>query len=331
MRQDRFELQNSPLWEELARLLDDLERARSKRRLSDDQTVRLPWLYRQVCNHYAHARGRHYSPDLEQQLHVLVLRGHRALYRQGGGGWQSLIQFVTRGFPCALRRNARYFWLATALFLLPALLTGLFCYMDPDLIYSVLDEKQVSDIETMYDPLSRKPGRSEGRGSDTDFQMFGYYIANNIGIGFRTFAGGILVGVGTLLLLLFNGLVLGSVSGHLTRIGYQDTFWSFVSGHGAFELTAIVICGAAGLLLAHAIIAPGQRTRLEVLKQNAREALKLVMGAALMLLVAAFIEAFWSSSGVASEVKYLVAALLWLLVVVYLGMAGTGQGRRGSG
>jgi uncharacterized membrane protein SpoIIM required for sporulation len=327
MRQDRFEQQHLPLWEELTLLLDDLERPRRKRQLSADRYARLPWLYRQLCNHYAHARGRHYSPDLEQQLHVLVLQGHRALYRQGGGGWQPLIPFITNGFPRALRRNARYFWLAAALFLLPALLIGVLCYSDPDLIYSVLDEQQVLDIEVMYDPFNGKPGRLEGRSSETDFQMFGYYIANNIGIGFRTFAGGILAGVGTLLLLLFNGLVLGSVAGHLTRIGYQDTFWSFVSGHGAFELTAIVICGAAGLLLAHAIVAPGQWTRLEALKRNARDALKLVMGAALMLLLAAFIEAFWSSSGVASEIKYLVAALLWLLVAAYL----AGAGQRGAG
>ena len=125
---------------------------------------------------------------------------------------------------------------------------------------------------------------------------------------------------------IFNGLVIGGVSGHLTRLGYQETFWPFVSGHGAFELTAIVICGAAGLLLGMAVLAPGPLGRLESLKANALEALQLVMGAALMLVVAAFIEAFWSPSGASPEIKYAVAAMLWLWVILYLSLMGRGQG-----
>ena len=156
--------------------------------------------------------------------------------------------------------------------------------------------------------------------------MFGYYIYNNISVGFRTFAGGILAGVGTVLLLLFNGVVIGGVAGHLSQLGYLDTFWPFVSGHGSFELTAIVICGAAGLLMAHGLIAPGQLSRFQALKKKALEAVALVMGAALMLVVAAFIEAFWSASGAASEIKYSVAAVLWLIVIVYLTLAGRSPG-----
>ena len=107
--------------------------------------------------------------------------------------------------------------------------------------------------------------RSAERSAETDFVMFGYYIANNIGIGFRTFAGGILFGIGTLFLLVYNGLVIGGVAGHLTAIGYRDTFWSFVSAHGAFELTAIAVCGAAGLRLARAVLAPSQYSRARAL------------------------------------------------------------------
>ena len=328
MRQRSFEQQYGPQWEELRVLLDDLDRPKRQRQLDSDARGRLPLLYRQLCNQYALSRSRRYSPALEAQLHDLVLRGHRRLYRRGGAGMWRLLDFIGAGFPRALRRNNRYFWFATMLFLAPALLLGGLCYLQPELIYSVLDEQQVSALEGMYDPLNHRPGRSPGRDSETDFVMFGYYIANNIGIGFRTFAGGILLGLGTVVLLVFNGVVLGGVAGHLTRIGYQDTFWSFVSGHGALELTAIVICGAAGLILARAVVVPGQRTRLEALKDHAVDALQLVLGAAFMLLLAAFVEAFWSSSGVAYSVKYSVAATLWLLVAGYLGFAGAGS--RGS-
>jgi uncharacterized membrane protein SpoIIM required for sporulation len=321
MRQELFEQKNAPFWEELEGLLGEGAGLRKPVEL-----LRFPWLYRRVCNHYALARSRHYSPALVAQLHDLVLRGHQQLYRRHGAWLWRFLSFVGSGFPRAVRAHAACFWLATALFLLPGLLVGGLCYSQQELIYSILDEEQVADMEYMYDPANRKPGRSAERDSETDFVMFGFYISNNIGIGFRTFAGGIFFGIGTILLLLFNGVVIGGVAGHLTRIGYQDTFWSFVSGHGALELTAIVICGAAGLVLAKALVAPGSLRRIPALRQAAPEALKLVLGAALMLLLAAFVEAFWSSSGFDSGVKYAVAAVLWTGVILYLWRLGRNSG-----
>lgn len=317
MRQDLFEQRNSPLWEELAGLLGESSPPPGKEAL-----LRFPRLYRRACNHYALARSRHYSPALVAQLHDLVLRGHQRLYRRRGARLWRLIAFLGGGFPRAVRAHAAFIRLSAALFLLPGLLAGGFCYLQPELIYSILEEGQVADMEYMYDPANRKPGRTAGRDSATDFAMFGFYLRNNIGIGFRTFAGGILYGVGTVLLLLFNGVVIGGVAGHLTRIGYQDTFWPFVSGHGALELTAIVICGAAGLILAGAVVAPGRLPRTRALGEAAPEALQLVLGAAVMLLLAAFVEAFWSSSGAAPAMKYSVAAVLWSAVALYLWRVG---------
>lgn len=100
------------------------------------------------------------------------------------------------------------------------------------------------------------------------------------------------------------------------------TFWQFVCGHGAFELTAIVICGAAGLLLGYSLIHPGRYRRRDSLRLTAPTALKLVMGGALMLLIAAFIEAFWSSSSFSPQVKFSVAAFYWGVVILYLLFAG---------
>lgn len=329
MRQRAFEQRHRPQWERLHALLQDLDRPRRKRQLTALERETFPSLYRALCNDYALSRSRHYSPALEQELHQMVLRGHRHLYAGRSASLWRLVQFIAHGFPRALRRNLGYFWLACLLFLLPGLLVGGFCYQQPDLIYSVMSEEQVAQMESMYDPANRQPGRAPERSAETDMMMFGHYISNNIGIGFRTFAGGMLFGIGSVLLLLFNGVFIGAVAGHLTRIGYHDTFWPFVSGHGSFELTAIVICGASGLILGHALIAPRQLTRLQALKQRALEALQLVMGAALMLLLAAFIEAFWSSGNVSIMLKYSVAGLLWLLVALYLGLAG--RGLRGTG
>jgi uncharacterized membrane protein SpoIIM required for sporulation len=328
MHQETFVDRYQPLWDELETILTGLERSKLKPRKRNEAAPKLPHLYRQICNHYALAQRRRYSPTLVEQLHRLVLRGHQQLYTRRGAWLWRLLMFIIADFPRTLRENLRYFLLALALFLLPALIVGGLCMVDEYLIYSVMDEMQVAEMESMYDPANRKVGRESGRSAESDFSMFGFYIYNNIGIGFRAFALGILAGIGTVVTLVFNGVVIGGVAGHLTRIGYTDTFWPFVSGHGALELTAIVISGAAGLMLGHALLAPGQYRRLDALKRQGRIALKLVMGAALMLFGAAFIEAFWSSSGFSSEVKYTVAAILWSLVIAYFTLAG--RERHGS-
>ena len=148
--------------------------------------------------------------------------------------------------------------------------------------------------------------------------MFGFYIKNNIGIGFQTFASGIAFGVGTLFFLIYNGASIGTVAGYLGQFGYGETFFSFVIGHGAFELTAIVIAGAAGLKLGIALLAPGRKHRLRSLADAARVSVRLTYGAALMLLTAAFIEAYWSSSAaISAPVKFAVGAVLWSAVIVY--------------
>lgn len=319
--QSLFEKRHQSDWDDLAQLLAQLEGA-GRHPLDKGFLMRFPSLYRKVCSHYALARDRRYAPSLVNQLHDLVQRGHRKLYQHRGAWLWRLFTFITSGFPKTLRAQVGYFYLSLALFLVPGVLTGLLCYQQPTHIYSVLGQEEVASLEWMYDPDNSKIGRDKARGSETDFVMFGYYIYNNIGIGFRTFAGGMLLGLGTVLLLLFNGVVIGSAAGHLTRMGFSETFWPFVSGHGAFELTAIVICGAAGLMLGRALVAPGQQRRTQALTSIAPDAIKLVMGAAAMLLVAAFIEAFWSSSLFLPAVKYAVAALLWMLVAIYLMFAG---------
>ncbi len=319
MRQELFEIKNRPIWDEYQNILDRLEKKSGKDTVKSN---RFPRLYRNICNHYATALSRQYSPALVSRLHNMTLQGHKKLYRQEAFDIRALIFFVTHTFPATFRLNIGYFVIALLLFLLPSFVSGIACYKNPDVIYTIMDERQVANFEYMYDPANKKIGRSEGRSADTDIMMFGFYIKNNISIGFRTFAGGILAGVGTVFFLVYNGIVLGGVSGHVTQLKFTSTFWPFVCGHGAFELTAIIISGMAGLILARAVVAPGNYTRSDALKKNAPTALIIMLGASIMLLIAAFIEAFWSSTGFHFTVKYPVAAVLWGFVIVYLGFAG---------
>jgi uncharacterized membrane protein SpoIIM required for sporulation len=111
---------------------------------------------------------------------------------------------------------------------------------------------------------------------------------------FQTFAGGMLAGVGSAWFLGANGVIIGAVAGYLTQAGFGETFWSFVAGHSALELVAIVLSGAAGFKLGLAVIAPGSLSRKAALIAAARPAVRIMYGVAMMFLGAAFVEAFWS-------------------------------------
>ena len=280
-------------------------------------------LYRQICEHYALAKQRHYSPALVLALHQRVMIGHELIYKHKKSTQGGLIEFIFYTFPVRLRQYQKLFWIAFAVFYLPCILMGVACYFNDELIYSVMSDFEVANMQSMYDPANRHVGRESSRASDTDLMMFGHYIKNNISIDFTMYGSGIFAGVGTILALLYNGVVIGAVAGHLTGLGFGETFWQFVVGHGSFELTAAVIAGMAGLRLGLGVIAPAPYTRKDALVVAGKESIELLLGAGLMTFIAAFIEAFWSSSSMISyEVKYMVAAILWGLVIVYLTLTG---------
>jgi uncharacterized membrane protein SpoIIM required for sporulation len=251
------------------------------------------------------------------------MRGHQQFYRHRSQLGAHLLSFVLADFPRLVRAQWRFVLAASLLFFGSLIGMGLLVYFFPDLVYSVVSPEQVAEMESMYDPAARRLGQAAVRGSSEDWMMFGYYIMNNIGIAFQTFATGLLFGLGSLFFLFFNGLMIGAVAGHLSGIGYGQTFWSFVVGHGAFELSAIALAGAAGLKLGWALLAPGSLSRSEALRLAAKTSVQLICGVMLFLLIAAFIEAYWSSmSAIRPLTKYLVGAGLWILVASYLIFAG---------
>ncbi|MGL4318913.1 MAG: stage II sporulation protein M [Pseudomonas sp.] len=319
MKQHLFEQRHSADWQRFEQLLGALETGKAERKPCEDFAAD----YRHLCQHLALAEERGYSSHLIDQLQQLAMRGHQQFYRHRSHLGAQFLGFLLAGFPQLVRREWRVVLSACLLFFGSLMLMGLLTWIFPDLIYSLLDPEQVSGMEKMYDPDARRIGRFSERDSGDDWMMFGYYIMNNIGIAFQTFASGLLFGLGSLFFLLFNGLMIGAVAGHLTRIGYSETFWSFVIGHGAFELTAIAFAGAAGLKLGWALLAPGRLLRREALRQAAGQAIQLVAGVILFLLIAAFIEAFWSSMTYTTPtIKYWVGGGLWLLVIAYFVFAG---------
>lgn len=309
MKQQDFEARHRAEWGRL----DEWLAASARKRPVDDG---FPLAYRRLCQHLALARKRRYGSGLVTELNELVLRAHHVLYGERARGESRWLRFLLAGFPQALRANASLVWLATALFVVPGLVLAIACHFDADAIYTVMSSEEVHSLEAMYDSGNDKLGRK--RNSGTDLAMFGFYIKNNIGISFRTFAGGMLAGLGSIFFLLYNGVMIGAVAGHLNQAGFAHTFFPFVVGHGAFELTAIVFSGAAGLKLGGALIDPGALRRVEALRVAARDAIVIMYGVFVMLVIAAFLEAFWSSSTMLPvQVKYSVGAGLWVAVIAY--------------
>jgi uncharacterized membrane protein SpoIIM required for sporulation len=308
----QFETQHSAQWAQLEELLD---------RKADPDVTELTWLYRQVCEQLALVRARDYPVHLVERLNMLTARAHQEIYRQSDFGFDQLRRWLLLDFPHAVRSNVRYVALAALLFSLPALLLGVAVYFKPDLLLSIVDANTAWSYEQMYSPSAHSIGRLRTAGGD--WSMFGFYIMNNIGIGFQCYAGGLLLGIGSVAFLAFNGVFGGAVAGYLAARGLGGSFFPFVATHSAFELTAIILAGAAGLKIGHALIAPGRHSRKYAVRKAATEGSIIVFGAAVMLIIAAALEAFWSSAlWVEPLAKYSMAGFCWLLVIGFFAWRG---------
>lgn len=319
MKQSLFESRHQHQWQTFAEQLKQLEQGKAKAADVAD----FPHQYRRLCQHLALAQQRGYSSYLVDPLQQLALRGHQQLYRHRSQLTANILAFLLADFPRLVREQWRFVLIAGLLFFGSVVGIALLVYLFPDLVYSIISPQQVAEMQGMYNPDANRLGRAAERAASEDWMMFGYYVMHNIGIAFQTFAAGLLFGLGSVFFLIFNGLVIGAVSGHLTDIGYGQTFWSFVIGHGAFELSAITLAGAAGLQLGWSLVAPGRLARSEALRLAARKSVRMLCGVMVFLLIAAFIEAYWSSTTrIEPWIKYAVGAALWLLVAAYLSLAG---------
>lgn len=329
MRQEQFVARHQPEWQAFEHWLQtrggSAREARGTRNTGVATDEDIPARYRRICQQLALARKRGYSPAVVDRLQELMQRGHNLLYRTPPPRWRRAAEFLLADFPRLVRSEPGCMWAAAALFAGPLALMFVLMQYYPELIHGVMSPTEVAGLERMYDPSD--PNHKLGRESGTDWQMFGVYIWNNVSIGLRTFAGGLLAGVGAMLVLISNGVSIGAAFGHLHQIGSGDPLWRFVAGHAPFELTAIVLAGGAGLRLGLNLVAPGRHRRIDALVKAGVKGAKLCVGIAVMLLIAAFIEAFWSSTqSIPAAVKYSVSGVLWTLVLLWLWRGGRGGG-----
>ena len=320
MTQQAFVKRREKFWNEFE------DAARGGRKNLKAMASWFPQGYRELTQDLNTAMAHGFDPSITERLNSLVQEGNQILYTQRSWSAKAFANFVLRVFPCAVRSQ----WKTLAVSLLLFYGLGVFfivlCTRYPHLVYQFIGARWVSDLEYMYNPASDHFLRP--RAVSTDADMFGFYIYNNISIAFRTFAGGLLAGIGSLFILCLNAVFLGVATAHIINVGYGETFFPFVIGHASFELTAIVLSAQAGLLLGYRFFIPRGLSRTASLKAAGKIALPIIAGSALMLVLAAAVEAFWSSRHeIPAAVRYATGTLGWVLVTFYFIFAGRNKAR----
>lgn len=308
------------VWSEYRELLEVARRS-GLARLSERRLARFAALYRETAADLARARTYGASETVVYTLERWVGAGHNFLYRPTRHSWRVLRGWFTRGFPALVRRRWRPIAFAGVLLYLPALISFAAVRREPIRAFDLLPSVMTARAEAA--PEREAAGQQYVEISDVFLPvMASGIIANNVQVTFAAFAGGIVLGLGTVFVLVFNGVHLGAVGAAFANHGASMHLWSFVLPHGVVELTAICIAGGAGLWIAAALLLPGRRTRHDALVIHAREAVSLLSGAVFLLVLAGVIEAFVSPAAIPRAAKFAFAGAVLLLLVAYLATAG---------
>lgn len=267
----------------------------------------------------ARARASGLDPRQIEYLNALVGRAYAHVYTAETHGGASIVAFFARDFPRSVRHCAVFIGVAFAIFLLAALIGLVATYRDGDAPNALLGPEWSASLQAIAE---RHAGRKDWLPGEIRPIAASGIMTNNIMVSILAFSSGVLGCVPTLLILFYNGLILGAVTAAVDRHNVALGFWGFVAPHGIIELPAIFIAGGAGLLLGYALINPGDVPRRVALRQAGGEAIKLVMGVAAMLVVAGVIEGFFSPALIPEPFKFSLAAALGAALAAYLTLAG---------
>lgn len=287
MNETEFFERRESAWQQLAQACDRAES--SPQHLNNHDLEQFVRLYREVSGDLARVQAEGTNQDLEGFLNQLVGRAYGILYRRRR---QRVGPTVLRAIATAaqtVRRRAGFIAVAVAFFLAGTTFGAAVLGLRPDLrVYLV-----PPGMEPVFE--SWRTGQHDPKTGSDSLGMMGFYASNNprVAITAASVAAGTF-GVGTAYILWSNGVLLGSLGQDVARVGHLDHLLVSIGPHGASELTGIMISGASGLLLGAALVFPGRRTRGQALRENGRDALTLMVLAAVMMFIAAPFEAFFS-------------------------------------
>ena len=298
-----------PHWEKLESLLNLSDRQGLKA-LSRSDLQELSLLYRQTAADLAAIREDRSSVHFARYLNQLLARAHNIIYTgQRTSPWAAF-SFFWDTYPRIFRQNLGLVALSIAIFAVSGVIGAVLTYQNPDFKVKILGPDMVDTIEHQkmwtHSIVGIKPLASSA------------IMTNNISVAFSTFAFGITAGLGTIYMMIFNGLLIGVIGMACRMSGMSLQLWSFVAPHGVLELPAIFISSAAGLRVAQGLLFPGVLPRRNSLAQAGSEAVKLLLGTVPILIIAGVIEAFVSPTELAVSLKFGLAGALFALLIFYL-------------
>ncbi len=321
----RFLETRAPAWNQLEALVRKAGRS-GVARLSDPELHELTRLYPAVAVDVARARMSRIDATTQQRINRLAIAAHGLLYRRPKARkGLAIVRFFARDYPRLFRQLWPYMALATAIFLAGSLGAYLTVLARPSTAHyfvpaglDVVDEETDVSAGDVSERYRRMPGAP----------MTSFITTNNIRVAFLAFAAGITAGIGTVLLLFFNAMMLGGFVAHFQNhhLGYEVA--SFLTPHGALEIFAILVAAAAGLRLGLSLAIPGRVTRKTSLRIGAKEAVLLVLGTIPMFIVAGVIESFITPSYISGGLKITIGLAALGTTLAYLLVVGHGRRTR---
>jgi uncharacterized membrane protein SpoIIM required for sporulation len=316
MRPDELIRARKEDWDALARLV---ERAQHDiRSLTPQEVDGLSSLYRAAASDLALARRDFPRHQLTEYLNQLVAHAHAIIYREQPMAARQLVQFFARDFPRLFRRTFIFTLAAFLLLFVPALAAGAATTISP-VSATWLLPAQVQNLIPLIEEgelwtdiaIRERPYASA------------FIMQNNLRVSFLAFGSGISGGLLTLLVLATNGLIMGGLLGLTAHYGVGFGLATFMVGHGVMELSVIFIAGGSGLMLGWALLRPGLLRRRDALALASRDAVRLLLGAAPLLIVAGLIEGFVSpAENIGWQVKWGIGIASGVLLYTYLLLAG---------
>jgi len=307
-------------WNDFASALDAAYK-KGLSRMTPDEVSALVARYREMTTDLARLQTASRGRNNESLFYVsrLVARGHNLLYRQRGRTMATVFDYVTNTVPSEVRRSWRPIALAALLLFGPAAAAYITIVQDPAVASQILPDEMISRATTG----SEREKRGEGYVSIPEEirpVVASRIISNNVTVTYLTFAMGLTAGIGTVLMLVFNGVAIGSGVGLFASRGVVRLILAFIAPHGVLELSAICIAGGGGLLIAKGILLPLDRTRRDALVENGRRAIDLIAASTLLLIVAGTLEGLVSPRVWPLSWKLAISSVTALLMLGYLSL-----------
>ena len=315
-----FRREREDSWRRLEAIVDRAERSGVKA-LPEADLMQLPTLYRAALSSLSVARSISLDRALLEYLEALCQRAYDCVYGTPRRMRSVFADYFLIRFPRTVRKFLPHLVVSLLLLLLGTAAGYLLVQAEPDRHYAIVSTDMAQ---------GRDPGASTEalRAGLYDRETYGlppfaaFLFSHNARVGMLCFALGFLAGIPVFLLLVMNGLMLGAMSALYASRGLAVDWWGWVLPHGVTELLAVAICGAAGLVLGQSLVFPGTSTRLENLARRGREAGVLVVGAILMLFVAAILEGFFRQLVTDVQARYaviLLTTVAWTLYFAFVG------------